>query len=33
MNNRLIYELKPNNPQAISRGLNQLNRYTTAAQE
>ena len=31
--NRIIYELKPNNPQAISRGLRQLNRYTQAASE
>ena len=30
-NNRIIYELKPNNPQAIARGMNQLNRYTSAA--
>ena len=29
--NRLIYELKPNNPQAIARGIRQLNRYTEAA--
>lgn len=32
-NNRIIYELKPNNPQAIARGLNQLNRYTSAASQ
>ncbi|HEX3016256.1 MAG TPA: DNRLRE domain-containing protein [Caproicibacter sp.] len=31
--NRIIYELKPNNPQAISRGLKQLDRYTTAASQ
>ena len=32
-NNRIIYELKPNNPQAIARGMNQLNRYTSAARQ
>ena len=32
-NNRIIYELKPNNPQAIARGINQLNRYTAAASQ
>lgn len=32
-NNRIIYELKPNNPQAISRGISQLNRYTAAASQ
>ena len=32
-NNRIIYELKPNNPQAIVRGMNQLNRYTSAASQ
>ena len=32
-NNRIIYELKPNNPQAIARGLRQLDRYTTAASQ
>ena len=32
-NNKIIYELKPNNPQAISRGLAQLERYTTAASQ
>ena len=32
-NNRIIYELKPNNPQAIARGMNQLNRYTSAASQ
>ncbi len=32
-NNRIIYELKPNNPQAIARGMNQLNRYTAAAHQ
>jgi len=32
-NNRIIYELKPNNPQAISRGMRQLNRYTKAASQ
>ena len=26
--NRIIYELKPNNPQAIDRGMSQLNRFT-----
>ena len=31
--NRIIYELKPNNPQAIARGMNQLNRYTSAASQ
>ena len=30
-NSRIIYELKPNNPQAIARGIKQLNRYTEAA--
>ncbi len=33
MTNRIIYELKPNNPQAIARGLSQLARYTAAASE
>ena len=32
-NNHIIYELKPNNPQAIARGMNQLNRYTSAASQ
>ena len=32
-NNRIIYELKPNNPQAIARGIRQLNRYTEAASQ
>ena len=32
-NNRIIYELKPSNPQAIARGMNQLNRYTSAASQ
>ena len=32
-NNRIIYELKPNNPQAIVRGISQLNRYTKAASQ
>ena len=32
-NNRIIYELKPNNPQTIARGMNQLNRYTSAASQ
>ena len=32
-NNRIIYELKPNNPQAITRGMSQLNRYTSAASQ
>ncbi len=32
-NNRIIYELKPNNPQAIARGISQLNRYTAAASQ
>ena len=32
-NNRIIYELKPNNPQAIARGMQQLNRYTSAASQ
>ena len=32
-NNHIIYELKPNNPRAIARGLSQLNRYTKAASE
>ena len=32
-NNRIIYELKPNNPQAIARGMSQLNRYTSAASQ
>ena len=32
-NNHIIYELKPNNPQAIARGLSQLNRYTSAASQ
>ena len=32
-NNRIIYELKPNNPQSIARGMNQLNRYTSAASQ
>ena len=32
-NNRIIYELKPNNPQAIERGIKQLNRYTEAAKQ
>ncbi len=32
-NNHIIYELKPNNPRAISRGMNQLNRYTSAASQ
>ena len=32
-NNRIIYELKPNNPQAIARGMSQLNRYTAAASQ
>ena len=31
--NRIIYELKPNNPRAIARGLSQLNRYTEAASQ
>lgn len=31
--NRIIYELKPNNPQAIARGMSQLNRYTAAASQ
>ena len=31
--NHIIYELKPNNPQAIARGINQLNRYTSAASQ
>jgi len=31
--NHIIYELKPNNPQAISRGVKQLNRYTAAANQ
>ena len=32
-NNNIIYELKPNNPQSISRGLAQLDRYITAASQ
>ena len=32
-NNHIIYELKPNNPQAIARGMKQLNRYTAAASQ
>ena len=32
-NNHIIYELKPNNPQAIARGISQLNRYTAAASQ
>lgn len=32
-NNRIMYELKLNNPQAIARGMNQLNRYTSAASQ
>ena len=32
-NSRIIYELKPNNPQAIDRGIKQLNRYTEAASQ
>ena len=32
-NNRIIYELKPNNQQAIARGISQLNRYTEAASQ
>ena len=32
-NSRIIYELKPNNPQAIARGIKQLNRYTEAASQ
>ena len=32
-NNRIIYELKPNNPQAIARGISQLKRYTEAASQ
>ena len=32
-NNRIIYELKPNNPQAIARGISQLNRYTAVASQ
>ncbi len=32
-NNRIIYELKPNNPQAIARGMSQLDRYTAAASQ
>ncbi len=31
--NRIIYELKPNNSQAINRGLNQLDRYVEAAEK
>ena len=31
--NRIIYELKPNNPQAIARGLKQLNRYVSVANQ
>ena len=31
--NRIIYELKPNNPKAIARGMNQLNRYISAASQ
>ena len=31
--NRIIYELKPNNPQAIARGLRQLDIYKNAAGE
>ena len=33
MKNHIIFELKPNNPQAISRGLSQLERYTSAASQ
>ena len=33
IDNRIIYELKPNNPQAIARGMKQLDRYTSAASE
>ena len=32
-NNRIIYELKPNNPQSIARGICQLNRYIEAASQ
>lgn len=32
-NNKIIYELKPNNPQAIAKGMKQLERYTTAANQ
>ena len=32
-NSRIIYELKLNNPQAIARGIKQLNRYTEAASQ
>ena len=31
--NRIIYELKPNNPQAIAKGMSQLNRYTMVASQ
>lgn len=31
--NHIIYELKPNNPQAAIRGWNQLDRYTSAASQ
>lgn len=32
-NDHIVYELNPNNPQAISRGMRQLNRYTAAASQ
>ena len=31
--NQIIYELKPNNPQAIARGISQLNRYIEVASQ
>ena len=31
--NHIIYELKPNNPQAIARGMRQLERYVSAANQ
>ncbi len=31
MNNRIIYELKPNNPRSIARGIKQLDRYVNEA--
>ena len=31
--NRIIYELKPNNPRAIARGMKQLERYVAVANQ
>ena len=31
--NRIVYELKPNNPRAIRQGWKQLNRYTATLEQ